>query len=173
MTHLADHCVAAPVRARAVPGLCRASLARHSAPSRDPRWSAVSAALSALRARNRRSVRIVDADCGRGTLLLCAVRHARALGFTAIEARGIDTAPRDVARARVTAARLHDPAIGIAFETGDLVAALETECALPADIVLWHGPSGDVAAARVVACAGRTLIADPAPTDVGALGMVA
>lgn len=158
MTHLADHSVAAPSRAP------RPTKPRATCPkSRDARWAALSAALVALRDRNRRSVRIVDADCGTGTLLLCAVQQARALGFTAIEARGIDTAPAQVARARAAAAALHDPAIGIAFETGDLVAALDAERELPADIVLWHGAHGRnaTAEARAVARAGRILIADP------------
>ncbi|WP_010215370.1 hypothetical protein [Sphingomonas sp. PAMC 26621] len=161
MTYLADHSVAAPLRAVRTP---RRAKVRTACPKcRDARWAAVSAALVALRDGNRRSVRIVDADCGNGTLLLCAVQQARALGFTAIEARGIDAAPAHVARARAAAAAMHDPAIGIAFETGDLLAALDVERELPADIVLWHGARGRNASAeaRAVACAGRTLIADP------------
>jgi SAM-dependent methyltransferase len=128
----------------------------------------VAAALAALRTRERRSVRIVDADCGAGTLLLCAVRLARRLGFTSIEARGIDHAPASIARARAAAAVMHDPAIGITFETADLVAALDDESEFPADILVWHGCAKGCDAAvenaveHAVACAGRTLIADTA-----------
>lgn len=165
MTYLADHSVAAPMRTPPAPR--RTKLATTCPKSRDARWAAVSAALVTLRDHNRHSVRIVDADCGNGTLLLCAVQQARALGFTAIEARGIDTAPARVARARAAAATVRDPAIAIAFETGDLVTALDTESDLPADIVVWHGARGRnaQAEARAVACAGRTLIADPVPTE--------
>lgn len=105
----------------------------------DTRWAAICAALAALRERGRRSVRIVDADCACGTLLIEAVRHARALGYTAIEGRGIDGSPAMVGRARAAAARLHEPAIGLTFEVADMIEALASEADFPADIVLWHG----------------------------------
>lgn len=132
---------------------------------RDARWPQVVAALAALRVEKRRSVRIVDADCGAGTLLLCAVRFARAIGFTAIEARGLDRAPASIRRARSAAAGLHDPAIGITFEQGTPATA-QDEVDFPADIVLWHGGrrGEDHAALRAteqaLARAGRALIAD-------------
>ncbi|KQS01919.1 hypothetical protein ASG11_13935 [Sphingomonas sp. Leaf357] len=160
MTHLADHCIAGPLRhpvarPRGTPADTRPRC-------RDRRWPDVAAALVSLRAARRCSVRIVDVDCGSGTLLLCAVRYARALGFTAIEARGIDDAPALVGKARASASGLHDAAIGITFETGDRVRALEEESDFPADIVMWHGCVGCSAEeARTVACAGRRLIADP------------
>ncbi|MBY9064772.1 SAM-dependent methyltransferase [Sphingomonas yunnanensis] len=93
-------------------------------------------ALAELRSARRRAVRIVDADCGDGALLLAAARQARALGFVAIEARGIDGAPTLIARARAAAAALDDAAIGIRFDCADMVAALAQEHDLPADIVL-------------------------------------
>lgn len=105
----------------------------------DPRWPLVAAALATLRDGHRCSVRIVDADCGAGSLLLQLVRHARALGFTAIEGRGIDGSPALIGRARAAAARLSDPAIGVEFELADMVSALREEFDLPADIVIWHG----------------------------------
>jgi hypothetical protein len=90
------------------------------------------------------------------------VRHARALGFTSIEARGIDDAPTLICHAQAAASHLGDPAIGISFEAADMVFALRDECEFPADIVLWHGCADcDEAARRVVTAAGRTLIADP------------
>jgi hypothetical protein len=98
--------------------------------------------------------------------LLCAVRHARALGFTAIEARGIDEAPALISCARMAANRLGDPAIGISFEAADFYALCD-ECEFPADIVLWHQfPGCDEAAGRVVTAAGRALIVD-APGKAG------
>lgn len=105
----------------------------------DARWTDICAALAALCERGRHSVRIVDADCSCGTLLIEAARHARTLGFTAIEVRGIDGSPAMIGRARTAAARLHEPAIGLTFEVADIVDALAGEADFPADIVLWHG----------------------------------
>lgn len=160
MTHVADHVIAGPLRRPRAP-LHAARPAAAAVRCRDERWPAVAAALAALRAARRRSVRIVDADCGGGALLLCAARHARALGFTAIEARGIDRAPWRVERARASAVAIRDAAIDITFETADVVDALDAEAQFPADIVMWHGRSGTTPEeARAVACAGRMLIAD-------------
>ncbi|WP_375393727.1 SAM-dependent methyltransferase [uncultured Sphingomonas sp.] len=160
MTHVAEHRFELPslppIRPR------RSASMKSDARCRDKRWLAVAAALAGLRAEKRRSVRIVDTDCGAGTLLLCAVRYARTLGFTAIEARGIDTASALVGRASASAAVVNDAAIGITFERANIVDALEDESAFPADIVIWHGCAGcSVEEANAVACAGRLVIADP------------
>lgn len=165
MTYVAEYGIDAPIRAR--PASPKRGKAIRRAHCRDTRWPEVAAALSALRAAKRCSVRIVDADCGAGTLLLCAVRFARALGFTAIEARGIDAAPALIGRARAAAAAVRDPAIGIVFERGEPIAALGEECAFPADIVLWHGADGApddtaIRAERAALCAGHAVIADHA-----------
>lgn len=132
------------------------------APERDERWPAIVAELERLFEAHRRSVRIVDADCGDGALLLHALRHARALGFVAIEGHGIDGVPALVARARHAAARLHDPAIGVDFEMADLADALAQEAEVPADIVLWHGSEdhlqADASVVRALAAAGRMVI---------------
>lgn len=159
MTYVAEHTIDGPPLLRTTarrPGLARRPRCR------DARWPEVAATLAALRATKRCSVRIVDADCGAGSLLLCAVRLARSLGFTAIEARGIDDVPALIGRARAAAAEVHDPAIGITFERGEPIAALDEESAFPADIVLWHGCGGaDAARAqRAVACAAQVSIAD-------------
>lgn len=159
MTNIAEHAVPGMIAARRPGARRRVDTGRRACRCRDKRWPAMAAALASLRDSHRRSVRIVDADCGSGSLLLCAVRHARALGFTAIEARGVGAAPGRVARARIAAAMLRDPAIGISFETDDVVRAMTEEADFPADIVIWHG--GDPRAARAVAAAGRALIADP------------
>ncbi|WP_254603241.1 SAM-dependent methyltransferase [Sphingomonas bacterium] len=160
MTHVAEHRLERfslpPIRSR------RPAAAQPDARCRDRRWPAVAAALAGLRAEKRRSVRIVDIDCGAGTLLLCAVRYARTLGFTAIEARGIDTAAALVGRASASASVVNDAAIGITFERANIIDALEDESAFPADIVMWHGCAGcSVEEANAVACAGRLVIADP------------
>ena len=162
MTHIAETDIAMPSRALVPPPPHRSPRARPRPHCSDPRWPAIATALAQLHEARRRSVRIVDADCGTGTLLLCAVRYARWLGFTAIEARGIDDAAVLVARARAAAAQLHDPAIGITFDTSDIAHALDEEADFPADIILWHGCAGcsDVAA-RAVTCAGHIRIAEP------------
>ena len=126
----------------------------------DERWPVIAAALADLRARKRCSVRIVDADCGAGCLLLHALRHARALGFTGIEGRGIDGSPALIGRARAAAGRLHDPAIGVMFEMKDVTAGLRDEHDFPADIILCHGGS-DAARPEIVDAlrrAGRLVI---------------
>jgi hypothetical protein len=137
---------------------------RSSAALHDPRWSKVQAALSVLRASGRHAVRVVDADCGAGSLLLRAVHHARALGFTAIEGRGVDGSPALIGRARAAANRSVDPAIGTQFEVADMITALRGEHDLPADIVICHGSAAldrnDVDVA--LHDAGRIIIDDDA-----------
>ncbi|MET0376903.1 MAG: class I SAM-dependent methyltransferase [Rhizorhabdus sp.] len=103
----------------------------------------VAAALTEMHEHGRHAVRIVDADCGTGRLLLHAVRHASALGFKAIEGRGIDGSPVLVGRARSAASQLHDSAIGITFDVADMRVALRAERDFPADIVLCHGLRAD------------------------------
>ncbi len=92
-------------------------------------------------------------------------RYARALGFTAIEGRGIDDAPMMIGRARAAATRLDDPAIGIAFDLADMAPTLAREADFPADIVLWHRlPEGNEEPyiAEMLAAAGNLVIGDPA-----------
>jgi hypothetical protein len=130
----------------------------------DARWPELAAALAALRADGRCSVRIVDADCGDGNLLIVAVRHAAALGFTAVEGRGIDGVPLLIAQARTAAARVHHPAIGLSFEVADVATALAEEAFLPAEILLWHGSHGGdrPETEQAISAAGRKVIRDRA-----------
>lgn len=132
---------ALPVRLRtAVGGVPSTCPLRHpsKAAVQDPRWPWIAAALSALRTNGRHAVRIVDGQCGVGTLLLQALAEARRLGFTAIEGRGIDRSPPLIGRARSAAHRVVDPAIGVDFVVADMVTALRDEQDLPADIVICH-----------------------------------
>lgn len=124
-----------PARARRRSPLPGSRTAAH-----DPRWPAIRVALAGLRERGRCSVRIVDADCGAGSLLILAAHHARTLGFTAVETRGIDGSPALIARARAAAVRASAPAIGLEFFVLDVFEALRAEEDLPADILLWSGP---------------------------------
>jgi SAM-dependent methyltransferase len=128
----------------------------------DPRWPQIEAALSALRTKGRHAVRIVDAQCGTGTLLLQALTRARRLGFTAIEGRGIDRSPPLIGRARSAAHRVVDPAIGMDFVAADMVTALRNEQDLPADIVICHdlAPERQPDARLTLCKAGRVVIDD-------------
>ncbi|WP_342659290.1 SAM-dependent methyltransferase (plasmid) [Sphingomonas sp. NY01] len=144
-----------PLRASMIPG----SRAAHN----DTRWADICTALTALRDRGRHAIRIVDADCACATLLIEVMRHAKALGFTAIEGRGIDGSPAMIGRARAAAGRLREPAIGLTFEVADMIEALASEADFPADIVLWHGgrPGDDRPGLRAsLAKAGDLVIGD-------------
>jgi len=139
------------------PSLCRTARC-------DPRWPSITAALAALRERHRHAVRIVDADCACGTLLIATAWYARALGFTAIEGHGIDDAAPLIGRARAAATRLHDPAIGLSFERADIAQALAREADVPADILLCHdrhaADDDEGRTARLLADAGHVVIDD-------------
>ncbi len=126
-------------------------------PRSDARWPRIAATLDGLRLRHRRAVRIVDADCGCGTLLIEAAHYARSIGFTAIEVRGINGAPAMIGRAKAAALRHADPAIGYRFDCADMEEALREEAAFPADIVLCHA---------ALAGAGDVVIADPAERGI-------
>lgn len=107
---------------------------------KDRRWLAMLRKLKGLRKRGRRSIRIVDADCGAGELLIHAVRRAREMGFVAIEGRGIDADPRLIASARRAAHRQSDPCIGLVFERGDPDKVMREEAEYPADLLLCPAP---------------------------------
>lgn len=131
----------------------------------DPRWPQIARVLAGLREDGRHAVRIVDSDCGAGCLLLYALHHARALGFTAIEGRGIDGSPALIGRARAAAGRARDIAICAEFEVADVISALREEQDFPADIALWHGSrSGDQQWQVLLAlrAAGNVIIGDSA-----------
>lgn len=110
---------------------------------KDRRWPAMLRKLKGLRKRGRRSIRIVDADCGAGDLLIHAVRRAREMGFLAIEGRGIDADPRLIASALRAAARQRDPAIGLVFEQGDPDKVMREEAEYPADLLLCPASDTD------------------------------
>ena len=132
----------------------------------DPRWPAVAAALEGLKFKGRFAVRIVDADCGAGSMLLQTVHHARMLGFNAIEGRGIDGSPALIGRARAAATRLSDPAIGIEFALADMVTALHDEFDFPADILLCHDARNQdrqLGIAEALSRAGEIVVGDHGP----------
>ncbi|WP_160172164.1 class I SAM-dependent methyltransferase [Novosphingobium lindaniclasticum] len=107
----------------------------------DPRWPRLKARLQALRSKGRRSVRIVDVNCGDGGLLIRAASHARSLGFLAIEAVGLDSSTCHIEDARQRARSLDDLAIGLRFDVGEPGPQLEAEAEFPADILLFEAPT--------------------------------
>ncbi len=119
---------------------------------KDRRWPAMLRKLKGLHKRGRRSIRIVDADCGAGELLLHAVRRAREMGFLAIEGRGIDADPSLVASARRAAARQTDPAIGLVFEQAEKDRVMREEAEYPADLLLCSATDAE---ARELAALAR------------------
>lgn len=128
---------------------------------KDRRWPAMLRKLKGLRKRGRRSVRIVDVDCGAGELLLHAVRRARAMGFLAIEGRGIDADPRLIASARRAASGETDPAIGLVFEQGDKDKVMREEAEYPVDLLLCSASDAEARELGVLAqAAGNTVLWD-------------
>ena len=118
---------------------------------KDRRWPAMLRKLKGLRKRGRRAIRIVDADCGAGELLIHAVRRAREMGFVAIEGRGIDADPHLIASARRAAARQGDPAIGLVFEQDDMDKVLREEAEYPADLLLCPASETDARELKALA----------------------
>jgi len=128
---------------------------------KDRRWPAMLRKLRGLRKRGRRSIRIVDADCGAGELLMHAVRRARELGFVAIEGRGIDSDLRLIASARQAAAGQADPAIGLIFEEADMKRAMREEAEFPADLLLCPSSGeNERELAELAKAAGETVLWD-------------
>lgn len=125
-------------------------------------WARIEAALVTLRTRRRHAIRILDLGCGPGTWLLRTVQRARELGFTAIEARGIDPSPEMIAFAQAAERSLADPAIGVEFAVADLETALAEEDDASRDLVMClygvlnHVPaSAHAAAAAAMARVAR------------------
>ncbi|PWB84632.1 MAG: hypothetical protein C3F11_00255 [Methylocystaceae bacterium] len=99
-------------------------------------WALLDDKLRALRSSGARSIRILDLGCGPGTWLLRLVTRASALGFTSIEAKGLDIAEAQVRRARARGRRLAaNEGLQLHFETGDICAPLP-EAASSVDLCL-------------------------------------
>ncbi|HEY8065804.1 MAG TPA: class I SAM-dependent methyltransferase [Methylosinus sp.] len=98
-------------------------------------WSILDGKLRALRSSGARSVRILDLGCGPGTWLCRVVMRASELGFTSIQARGIDIAETQVRRASARGRRLAIAGLELAFESGD-ICAQQPEASLSVDLCL-------------------------------------
>lgn len=99
-------------------------------------WLRLDLMLVRLWTEGRRAIRILDAGCGPGTWLLRIAIRARDLGFSAIDARGIDISPVMIDLARSRAGIGKDGHIGMSFEVGNIVNALDDEDDGSFDIVL-------------------------------------
>jgi hypothetical protein len=124
-------------------------------------------AISALREQGRRSIRIVEIGCGPGERLRRLAGHARSLGFVAIEGRGVDADPAQIARARIAARAEADPAIALVHEEGDGATALREEAWFPADLLLLSDPREAGALLALASAAAREVIVTPAASAAG------
>lgn len=75
----------------------------------------IDGALTGLRLAGRRVIRIVDNKCGDGSLLIRTAERATALGFVAVEARGFDRSPDNIAAARAAAGVGQAPGVRLIF----------------------------------------------------------
>lgn len=113
-----------------------------------------------LRAKGRRAISIVDTHCGNGDLLIRAARHARALGFVAIEAQGFDALAGSVAAASAAARAWPDSGIGFVFEVRPRGGALPVED-FEADILIGStGADSTDELVRLVDPRGVTIMSD-------------
>jgi SAM-dependent methyltransferase len=88
-------------------------------------WDAIEIALRGLRASGKETLTVLDLGCGPGTWLRRTVTRARQLGFTRIDALGLDIATAQLNRARAHARALSEqPGIALRFERGDLCGRL-------------------------------------------------
>ena len=118
----------------------------------------IDAVLRDLRLRGRHALRIVDLGCGTGGWLIATALRARALGFTAIEGRGVDRDAGAIERAWAAALVRRDPAIGLTFETGSPAQALDREREEGCDLILCLGNGLDGADPGSVAGLVRTML---------------
>lgn len=99
-------------------------------------WQRIEAALVELRLQGRRTIRILDLGCGPGTWTLRTALRARALGFEAVEARGVDLSAGLIALAHDSAGAARGPGLAIDFAVEDLEAALALEAVRSCDLIL-------------------------------------
>ena len=121
-------------------------------------WERIDGALLDLQAHHRHAIRILDLGCGDGRWLIRATDRARALGFTAIEGRGVDTDAAAVAAATAAAQAHADLAIGLSFEVGALGEVLEEEGDNACDIILCLGDTLDRVGSGAIPLVARAMI---------------
>lgn len=84
-------------------------------------WGIVEQTLSSLRNSGATELSVLDLGCGPGTWLRRIVDRAGQLGFTRINARGVDLAEAQVRRARLLSGNLANaPGVTLRFEAGDI-----------------------------------------------------
>ncbi len=87
-------------------------------------WARIDRYLTRLRAAGHLTLDILDAGCGPATWLRRTVLRARALGFEAVRAKGIDLSSEMIALARANLADIRDPGVTLQLEVADLTHAL-------------------------------------------------
>lgn len=130
-------------------------------PHHGPSPHQIAAALEALRLSGRRSIRILDLDCGTGQRLLRIAALAREMGFVAIEGRGVDLSAPRVRVARWEAEAQAHPSTTLAFDLLEPIVALAEEHDEAADLVLLSDSLPPPASALAIAinrvCTGAVL----------------
>jgi hypothetical protein len=105
-----------------------------------PSDACVARALAQFRAQGHCAVRMLDLQCGDGLRLIHAAEHARALGFVAIEGRGVSCSPAAVRHARRQAEAATHPSTGLIFEVAEPIGALAAEHDGAADFIFLAEP---------------------------------
>lgn len=124
----------------------------------------IEAELHELRLGGRRSIRMLDLGCGSGERLLHAAKHARALGFVAIEGRGVDLSPLRIRHARQQARVDAHPSTILQFDMAEAIQALAAEHDGAADLIFLSQPlpypSSPLAQALDRVSAGPVLVSE-------------
>jgi len=87
-------------------------------------WNKIDAKLKQILRDGRRTLKVLDAGCGPGTWLRRIVMSASKLGFTKIEAHGIDISTRMVELARAAASDIGNSKARVAFTVADITERL-------------------------------------------------
>lgn len=100
----------------------------------------IARALAEFRNHGHRAVRMLDLDCADGSRLLGAAETARALGFVAIEGRGVSLWTAGIRHARRQAEIDAHPSTSLVFEIAEPIAALASEHDGAADLIFLSEP---------------------------------
>ncbi|RYD99501.1 MAG: methyltransferase domain-containing protein [Sphingomonadales bacterium] len=101
-----------------------------------PSMARITAALAERRREGRRSIRILDLECGDGERLLRTAACARELGFVAIEGVGVDLSVGRIRHARREAQAQAHHSTRLEFQVAEAMAALAVEQDGAADLIL-------------------------------------